>query len=84
MIGVPLGILWFVTVIITSFSYVRYLISKHNGTDLFIALVIMLFVKSMYEGLFVGVHEYATNLFFFALAMVSLQLYNGKYQILKK
>jgi O-antigen ligase len=77
-IGIPLAVLFFAVI---AFAIVKYWVSAlryHEKMNLFFALVLILIVKANYEGLYVGVHEYVTNLFLFALAMISAKTYSLK------
>ena len=82
--GLPMGFLWFLIVGFTILKYIRFMRKKRVGMDLFLALVLMLLVKSMYESLFVGVHEFETNLFFVALAIMTARMYSYKNGVLTK
>lgn len=73
--GYPVGITFFATIAISILLYLRQLVDKQALITLAGAMVIVLLVKANYEGLFVGVHEFETNLFFFFLAMMSLETY---------
>lgn len=77
--GIPFAILYFLTIAV---SLLRSWLAKnksHKSMNVYLALALMLLVKANYESLFIGVHEYETNLFFFALAMSSYQTYMLKH-----
>lgn len=68
--GIPMGGLWIAvylwTVLRLYLKYRRYKLEF----DVYLAMLIAFTVNAYYEGLFVGVHEFATNLIFVAMAMV--------------
>lgn len=73
--GIPFAVLYFLTIAVT---LLRCWLAKnkyHEHMGMYLALALMLLVKANYESLFIGVHEYETNVFFFALGMSSYHLY---------
>ena len=54
---------------------------KRLAMNMYFAISLMCLLKANYESLFIGVHEFETNLFFFVLAMVSYKVYAIKYQV---
>lgn len=73
--GVPLAIIYFI-IIVTVIIRHYYILRKHKkDPDAFFAIAVSFMFMSMYEGLFTGVHEVETNMFFFALAMISTKSY---------
>lgn len=77
--GYPSSIAFFLTLFATFFSYWRTKRKYGVEMDFFFAMLIVLFVKAMYEVLFTGVHEFETNFFFFVLAILSTRNYYLKY-----
>jgi hypothetical protein len=76
--GYPCGIIFFT---ILAIPVVHYVISKFRykiQNSIFFALVLSLAIKANFESLYIGVHEYGTNLFFFALAMMCAERYHAK------
>lgn len=72
--GIPMGGLWIAvylwTVLRLYLKYRRYKLES----DVYLAMLIAFTVNAYYEGLFVGVHEFATNLIFVAMAMICKKL----------
>lgn len=68
--GIPMGGLWIAvylwTVLRLYLKYRRYKLES----DVYLAMLIAFTVNAYFEGLFVGVHEFATNLIFVAMAML--------------
>lgn len=77
--GIPMGVIFFLTIIVATIKYWRSKVVKHIEMDFYFAILIVLYVKSMYEGLFTGVHEFETNFFFVVLAILSTRNYYLKY-----
>lgn len=80
--GFPCAILYFAILLITIVKALFNRQYRRHGIDLFLSLSIMLAVSANYESLFIGVHEYNTNLFFIALALVSARYYGIKQKTL--
>lgn len=76
--GFPCAILYFTIIAIPIITYLSGMRKYRLKMNLFLALVLMLLVKANYESSFIGVHEYGTNIFFVALAMMTAQLYTAK------
>lgn len=76
--GIPMATLYFLTIFISILSYLLTIRRYGEPISLYGAMVLMLLVKSMYEGLMVGVHEYETTLFFTSLAMISAEKFEIK------
>lgn len=73
--GYPCAILYFAIVLSTILRGLSLQRKAKMKMTLFLAVVLMYLVKANYESLFVGVHEFGTNLFFFSLAIVSASSY---------
>ncbi len=73
--GYPCAIIFFAIMGLVVFKGVREVILKHIHMNMSLAVSLMYFIKANYEALFVGVHEFETNIFYFALAMVSARTY---------
>lgn len=68
--GIPMGGLWIAVYLLTVLRlYLKYRRYKLES-DVYLAMLIAFTVNAYYEGLFVGVHEFTTNLIFVAMAMV--------------
>lgn len=68
--GIPMGGLWIAVYLWTvGRLYLGYRKFKIES-DVYLAMLIAFTANAYYEGLFVGVHEFATNLIFVAMAMV--------------
>lgn len=79
--GFPCAIIYFAIIGFVAFKSVREVILKRIHMNMFLAVSLVYFIKANYEALFVGVHEFGTNLFFFNLAMVSAQIYEVKHNM---
>lgn len=77
--GYPSSIAFFLTIFVASYSYWRTKRKYGVEMDFFFAMLIVLFVKAMYEVLFTGIHEFETNFFFVVLAILSTRNYYLKY-----
>jgi len=77
--GLPVAILYFGIILFAVLRYVSRFVRYRMKMDVFFAMVVMILVCANYEGLFVGVHEFATNLFFFSLALVLVQGYKASH-----
>lgn len=78
--GYPCAIAYFGIMVFTTLTALSKIRKFHVSIDLYMAIVLMMLVKANFEGLFVGVHEFETNIFYFALAMVSARAYSLKNQ----
>lgn len=79
--GYPCAIAYFIIIGLVIVNGARCIYAKKLKMNMFIAIALMYLIKANYEALFIGVHELGTNLFFFALAMVSAQLYKVKQRL---
>lgn len=79
--GYPCAVIYFFILASVILLSLKAVWTKHIQMNMFLAIVLIDLIKANYEALFVGVHEFGTNLFFFCLAMVSVQLYNMKHDI---
>lgn len=75
-LGYPCAILYFIPILILVFQNFKLILIGTVHNDLFYSLVIGSLVLANYETLFIGVHEYVTNIFYFSLAMVSAKRYS--------
>lgn len=73
--GIPTAIIYLLILVIPMIINIFYSLKFKIPVTLFLALTITLLIKANYESLIVGVHEIETNLFFFALAMISSNNY---------
>ena len=72
--GIPMGGLWIAVYLLTVLRlYLKYRKYKLES-DVYLAMLIAFTVNAYYEGLFVGVHEFATNLIFVAMTMTCKKL----------
>lgn len=76
--GYPTTICWLLIVIYPIYTHFRIWRKRRVEMNSFFVIVVTLLFATMFEGLLTGVHEYETNLFFFALAMVSAYNYRIK------
>lgn len=76
--GYPTTICWLLIVFYPIYTYFRTWRKRKTEMNSFFVIVVTLLFATMFEGLLTGVHEYETNLFFFALAMVSAYNYRIK------
>lgn len=82
--GIPFAVLYFLTIAVTLLRCWLAKNKHHESMNVYLALALMLLVKANYESLFVGVHEYGTNVFFTALGMASAHLYYLKHRKIGK
>lgn len=82
--GIPFAVLYFLTIAVTLLRSWLAKNKHHESMNVYLALALMLLVKANYESLFVGVHEYGTNVFFTALGMASAHLYYLKHRKIGK
>ncbi len=78
--GYPCAIVYFLVIATTILKGLREIRKHHVAIDLYMALALMLMVKAAYESLFIGVHEFETNIIYYALALVSARSYTLKEQ----
>lgn len=76
--GYPCAIIYFVIIAHVAIKGVNEVRLGKSHMNMFLAVTLIYFIKANYEALFVGVHEFGTNLFFFSMAMVSSRLYEVK------
>lgn len=68
--GYPMGGLW-IAILSISILYALWFYRKYKiEFDMHIAVLVAFYAKAFYEGLYVGVHEFGTNLVFVCLAIV--------------
>ncbi len=79
--GYPMGGLWIFIVLYSCVQVLMGFWRRRIKFGLSEAYVISLLICAMYEDLFTGVHEFATNFFFISLAISSFKLRNQKNQI---
>ena len=77
--GYPFGGLFFVVLILSSLSFMKYYKSTDLALRYHLAIVLSTLVSALYEGLFVGVHEFSTNMVFYSLAVLSVYNYSVKH-----
>lgn len=82
--GIPFAVLYFLTIAVTLLRCWLAKNKHHESMNVYLALALMLLVKANYESLFVGVHEYGTNVLFTALGMASAHLYYLKHRKIGK
>lgn len=78
--GYPCAITYFVIILSVIVKAGMKILKKQMNMNMFFAISLMCMVKANYESLFIGVHEFETNIFFFAMAMVSAGLYKFKFR----
>jgi hypothetical protein len=69
-IGIPMAVLYFSVIVVTTLTYLRRTKQHKKSITIYGTIVIMSFLKANYEGMFIGVHDCTTNLFFFSYAMM--------------
>ena len=79
--GYPCAIVYFLIIVSYIFNAGVMIYKKRLAMNMYFAISLMCLLKANYESLFIGVHEFETNLFFFVLAMVSYKVYAIKYQV---
>ncbi len=77
--GVPFEVVYFMVILAAIIVYWKVKRQNKLPMDLFFAMIFVLLVKANYESSFIGVHEYGTNIFFIALAVVSSRTYEYKH-----
>lgn len=82
--GYPFTILWFLCLFSYILPMIKYYKSDKMEIRYHLTLVIALTVAAMYEGLYVGVHELSTNMFFISLAVLTCYKYQLTCKINKK
>ncbi len=66
--GYPCAVIYFFILASVILLSLKAVWTKHIQMNIFLAIVLIDLIKANYEALFVGVHEFGTNLFFFCLA----------------
>ncbi len=80
--GYPCSIVFFLIIIVPMLKCIKYVYGKpRQEASLFFAIYFCLLINANFESLFVGAHEYVTNLFFVSLAMISSNIYSNKYNL---
>lgn len=68
--GYPMGGLWIAIVTYAILHAIIFYRRNRIPFDMHIAILVAFYAKAFYEGLYVGVHEFGTNLIFVCLAVV--------------
>lgn len=76
--GYPFGLMWFAVLYICILSLLRFYKSGDMTVRYHLAIVISSLASAFFEGLFVGVHELATNMMFISLAVLTTYKYRQK------
>lgn len=82
--GYPMGGLW-IAIVTFAIVYALLFYRKHRiSFDMHLAILVAFYANAFFEGLFVGVHEFATNMFFVCMAVVYYKIYLFKQVKLKR
>lgn len=76
--GYIMGGLWIAALLFFIIKALLIYKKKRIPYDIYLAILVAFAANAFFEGLFVGVHEFATNMFFVALAMVYSKIYRIK------
>ena len=76
--GYPMGGLWLTIAVLATISVSFTLLRKKIRHNFHLANAVATLALAMFEGYFVGVHEFATNYFFVSLAIISVEAYWNK------
>ena len=76
--GYPFSILYFVILFGSVIPMLSYYRCKDMTIRYHLANVLSHFVCALYEGVFVGVHEFSTNIIFYSLAVLTAYSYYQK------
>ena len=74
--GYPFAMLYFFILFSSVIPMLRYFRSKDRAIRYHLAIVLSHFACAMFEGLYVGVHEFSTNVIFYSLAILTTYHYN--------
>lgn len=80
--GYPFSLLWFTMLYISTLSLLKLYRLKNMSLRYHLAIVLSSIISAFFEGLFVGVHELATNMMFISLAV--LTTYNYRLKTIKR
>ena len=78
--GYPFAILYFFILFGGMIPMLRYYRSNDMAIRYHLAIVLSHFACALFEGLYVGVHEFSTNVIFYSLAILTTYRYNVKTQ----
>lgn len=67
--GIPFGGLWIGIYLLSVFIIIVKYYRNGIERDIFLALLVAFSVNAYFEGLFIGIHEFSTNIIFFCIAM---------------
>ena len=79
--GYPFAILYFLILFGSAIPMLRYYRSHDMSIRYHLAIVLSHFACAFFEGLYVGVHEFSTNIIFYSLAVLAVYQYNQKRQL---
>ena len=74
--GYPFAILYFLILFGSAIPMLRYYRSHDMSIRYHLAIVLSHFACAFFEGLYVGVHEFSTNVIFYSLAVLTTYRYN--------
>ena len=76
--GYPFFILFCAVLLLSVLPFIRYIKSSDMTVRFHLAVVLSHLAAAFFEGLFVGVHEFSTNIVFYSLAVLSTHNYRRK------
>ena len=79
--GYPFAILYFFILFGSVIPMLRYYRSNDMAIRYHLAIVLSHFACALFEGLYVGVHEFSTNVIFYSLAILTTYRNNVKTQV---
>lgn len=73
--GYPFAIIFFLVLFFATFQQLRNFRNPDNAIRFHLAVLLSHLVGAVFEGLFVGVHEFSTNIIFYSLAVLTTYRY---------
>jgi O-antigen ligase len=77
--GYPLGGIFILFLFLSVLTFLPLYKSPDMAVRYHVAIVFSHLVSAVYEGLFVGVHEFSTNIIFYSLAILAVYHYKMKH-----
>lgn len=78
--GYPFAVLYFLILFCSVIPMLSYYRSRDMAIRYHLAIVLSHFAGALFEGLYVGVHEFSTNVIFYSLAVLTTYRYNVEMQ----
>ena len=82
--GWPFSILWFFILLLSILPLLKYLKGRNMVLRYHLAIVLSHLAAAFFEGLFVGVHEFSTNIVFYSLAVLTTYRYREKHHLIQQ